>query len=444
MKKTNVVIVGRTNVGKSTLFNKLSVNVKSLALDYEGVTRDFIEDEVCWKDSCFNLVDTGGVSFKKSSDPLLEKIRKIAESRIEKAALVVFVCDGTVGILPEDKTIAKMLHKLNKNVIVIINKIDNKQTQEHIHEFNKLGFKNIIGISAEHGTAIGDLLDTIVEELPAQETMKEEEKPSYKIVLLGKPNVGKSSLLNLITKKNRAIVADMPGTTREPLKETISFYKEDIHLVDTPGIRRKRAVSEKIETMMVKSAFRALEDTDIVLLLVDSSEGTLVDQEIKLAFYAFTEQYKAVILLFNKQDLVDEDTKAQLEFSLSEYKFFLKKIESLNISCKTDKNIGKIMPLVKKVWKRYSTEFPKEELDILFKEALEKKPLFHKTIPLRLYSTEQIRTAPITIILKVNYPEWFGSSQVSFFENILRKKYDLKGVPIKFLVRKNIPKSSKK
>ena len=435
MKSSDVVIVGRANVGKSTLFNRLSTSVKSLTFEHAGVTRDFIKDHVCWKDRCFELIDTGGVSFKKTDDMILEKTRALAELMVKQAGLVIFVCDGSVGILPEDQAIAKMLHKLGKKTIVVINKIDTKLAQEHLYEFPKLGFDSIVEVSAQHARGIGDLLDAIVEELPEKETEEDQEQPRYSVVLLGKPNVGKSSLLNQLLKRERAIVTDIPGTTREPLAERIAFYKEQIQLVDTPGIRRKRAVEEPIETLMVKSALRAVEGADIVLLLIDASQVALADQEIKLAFYTFTELYKALILLFNKQDLVDETMREQLDFALKEYDFFLKKVVRLDISCKTGSNIGKIMPLVQKVWDRYSTQFSDEELNLLFKDALRKKPLYHKTVLLRLYSAKQVRTAPITILLVVNVAGWFGPSQLGFFENILRKKFELRGVPIRFIVR---------
>jgi len=435
VKSFEVVIVGRANVGKSTLFNRLSTRVKSLTFEHAGVTRDFIKDDVCWKDSCFTLVDTGGVSFKKTDDIILEKTRQLAESLVKDADLVIFVCDGKAGVLPEDMAIAKMLHRLDKKTIVAINKIDTKLAQENVYEFPKLGFSTIIEVSAQHAHGTGELLDSIVQEQPKKKNEIVEERPRYSVVLLGKPNVGKSSLLNQLLKRDRAIVADIPGTTREPLAEKIAFYKENIQLVDTPGIRRKRSVNEPIETLMVKSALRAAEDADIVLLLIDGSQESLVDQEIKLAFYAFTELYKGLILLFNKQDLVDDTTKEQLEKDLKKYDFFLKKVARLNISCKTGANVGKIMPLVHKIWERYSKEFSDEELNLLFKDALRTKPLYHKTVLLRIYSVKQVRTSPITLRLVVNQAHWFGPSQLAFFENILRKKFDLIGVPIRFIVR---------
>jgi GTPase len=430
-----VVIVGRTNVGKSTLFNRLSVDVKSLTLDYEGVTRDFIKDTVCWKDRCFELIDTGGISIHRMHDELMEEAQQRARSVLEKADLVVFVCDGTIGVINEDHAIATMLHKIGKPVLLAVNKIDTKLAQEQLYEFAKLGFKVILPISAQHGTGIGDLLDTIDTLLPREIKKQEEIEPLCKVVILGKPNVGKSSLLNLLLKEERAIVAAIPGTTREAITEQIKFFKEDIQITDTPGIRKKRSVTENLESMMVKSSLRAIDKAHIVLLMVDGSEATIADQELKLAFYTFEEHYKALILLVNKQDLVDERIQEEFKFQTSVYDYFLKKIARLDISCKTGKNVGKIIPLVNEVWKRYSQWLPEDDLTLFFRQALEKKPLYHSQNLLQVYKVGQVKTAPITLSMKVNVPGWFGPSQLKYFENLLREKFDLKGVPLKFVLR---------
>src|SRR5579872_2355107 len=209
-----VVIVGRTNVGKSTLFNRLSTDVKTLTLDYEGVTRDFIRDQVSWQGHNFDLIDTGGISLRKTTDHILEESRKKALHLIEHADIVIFVCDAKVGLLPEDREIARLLHKLGVKTIVVANKVDTHVGQEQEHEFTRLGFENFISISAQHGFGIADLLQAIVDALPDQSSEHiEEAAPKCKVTILGKPNVGKSSLLNLLLKEERAIVADIPGTT---------------------------------------------------------------------------------------------------------------------------------------------------------------------------------------------------------------------------------------
>lgn len=433
MKLPRVVIVGRTNVGKSTLFNRLSVDAKSMTFDFEGVTRDVIKDIVEWRDHTFELIDTGGISLAKSNDEIQEKVRQRALQMLQEADLLLLVVDGTVGLTNEDRQIAKVCRKQNKKIILAVNKADNKTSLEYQHEFNKLGIEPIIFISALHGYAAGDLLDAMCEHLPVTPRIEETE-PECKIVILGKPNVGKSSLMNLLAQEERSIVSSVAGTTREAVAQKISFYKQDLLLTDTPGIRRKRSIDEQLETMMVKTAFRAVEEADVVLLLIDASEHAIADQELKLAFYVF-EHYKSLVLLFNKDDLA-HDSKKDMEFSTSVYDYFLKKIPQLAISCKTGKNIGKVLPLAKKVYERACQKFDDDALTFLIKEALHKKPLYHQSMVINVMRAKQIASNPITIVLISQTPEWFGPTQLGFFDNIVRKKYDLLGAPIKFLTRK--------
>ncbi|MFC1842364.1 ribosome biogenesis GTPase Der [Candidatus Dependentiae bacterium] len=435
-KLSKVVIVGRVNVGKSTLFNRLSTQVKSITFDYPGVTRDFITDEVCWQNKCFELIDTGGVSLRKTKDPILEEVRQRALELVKEADLVIFVCDGKIGVVQEDAEISKLLHKIGKKVFLVINKIDSQKAEENQYQFDQLGHKDLFALSAQHGRSISPLLDAIADSIPKEKVVQDEQQEDVcKVVLLGKPNVGKSSLLNALLQQERAIVSEVPGTTREPIKEKIKFYKGDIQITDTAGVRRKRAVEEDLEKFMVKTSFKALKDANVVLLLVDASEGRLSDQELKLAFYAF-DNYKALIILFNKQDLVTEEIQEKLKFNLEPYKYLIKKIETMNISCKSGKNVGKVLTKIDKVWERYSQRFSNDELTLFFKEALYRKPLYHKTMMLAVRAVKQIGTAPIALLVIANVPEWFGSSQLGYFDNLLRKKYDLKGVPIKFIVRK--------
>jgi GTPase len=433
-KLPKVVIVGRTNVGKSTLFNRLSTSVKSLTLDFAGVTRDFIADVVSWKGLSFQLIDSGGISLKKSNDPLTEKVRQVSLTLIEQADLVLFVCDGKTGFLPEDREIYRFIQKLGKDTVVVVNKIDATSTQEHLHEFQRLGAESV-PVSAQHGTGSGELLDSIVSKLEKKHILHVPEKPKFNVVLLGKPNVGKSSLMNVLLEQERSIVAQEPGTTREPITEQLRFYQETIQLTDTAGIRRKRGVTETLETMMVKTSFKAVERADIVLLMIDGTEGKLSDQELKLAFYTF-ENNKALILLINKDDAMTDLNRSDLEMEFDKYDYFINKIPKLFISCKTGKNVGKILHSVTKVWDRYNQWFSDEELTELFKNALAKTPLYHKTSQLLLRKVKQIKAAPLIFVLIVNEPIWFGQSQRAFFENIMRKHYDLIGVPIKFIPRK--------
>jgi len=432
-----VVIVGRTNVGKSTLFNRLSVDVKSIMLDQEGVTRDPIHDVVFWQGHSFELIDTGGISLRKTDDDILEQTRKKALAELENAAVIIYMCDGKVGVLPEDREITNLLRKFGKNTFLVINKVDARVAQEQLHEFDKLGYKQQFPLSAQHGTGIADLLEAIVGAIADKPPILVEEEPECKVVILGKPNVGKSSLLNALLKQERSIVSSVAGTTREPIREQITFYKDIIEVTDTPGIRKKHAVHDELETMMVKTAMGALKDADIVLLVVDASEGQVADQELKLMFYAFKEHYKAMIILFNKQDIVESYEKETMSSHLAEYEYIMKKVASLSISCKTGKNIGLILPLIEKVRQRYTQQLPDDELTFLFKEALIEKPLYRQGLLLRVARVNQVQTGPITLVLRVNLPQFFGDKEFGFLESMLRKKYDLKGVPIHFIARKH-------
>lgn len=421
------------NVGKSTLFNRLAKDNKSLACDYPGMTRDFLTDKMDWKGKYFELIDSGGIMFGKARDPFVKLVNEQVMNLMASAQVIILVCDGTVGIHPEDRELAKKIHKLNKFAILAVNKIDTNLAKEKQHEFERLGLDRTLAISAQHGIAIGDLLDEIAAQItnftPAPIDVK------FKVTLLGKPNVGKSSLMNLLLGKERTIVSEIAGTTREAISEDIRFYQEDLQLVDTAGVRRKRGVSDNVETMMVKSTLSAIRESNIVLLLIDSSEGKLSDQELKLAFYAF-EQGKALILLFNKQDLVDQDISSEMDFKLEEHDFFLKKIDALKISCKSGKNVGKILPLVKEVWDRYSQKFSDIEINVLFKDAMRARPLFRNGQRLVLRKAHQTMTAPITVELYVTEPQFFESSQLAFFENLLRSKYNLRSVPVKLVPKK--------
>lgn len=432
-----VVIVGRTNVGKSTLFNRLSVDVKSITLDQEGVTRDPLKDVVSWQGRSFELIDTGGISLRKTQDILLEETRKQALAQLESAAVVLFMCDGKVGILPEDREVNGLLRKLGTPVFLVINKADAKTAQEQLYEFDALGYEHTFAISAQHGTGIADLLEAIVIAIADRPIQEVEEEPQCRVVILGKPNVGKSSLLNLLLKQERSIVSAIPGTTREPISERLQFYKEAIELTDTPGIRRKRGITDQLETMMVKTAMDALKEADIILLVIDAAQGALADQELKLLFYAFQEHYKAVILLFNKQDIVEDYAKETMSSSVEEYDYVLKKLARLDISCKTGRNIGHVLSLIEKVRERYSQKLPDDELTFLFKEALIHKPLYKQGLMLHVARANQVQTSPVTIVLRVNLPQYFGPTQFGFLEQVLRKKYDLQGVPIHFIARKH-------
>lgn len=436
-KLANVVIVGRTNVGKSTLFNKISQTQRSIVLDEEGVTRDCIVEEAEWNGVAFNLVDTGGISLVKKQDFISQQIYLKAEKAIQDAAAILFVCDIQIGITQEDKRIARKLLKLQSDqckIFLVINKVENDDTRLRLYEFKQLGFDQVYGVSAHHSLGIGDLLDAIVPNLKAAIPQFTQGPLIPRITLVGRPNAGKSSLMNLLTREEFSIVSAIEGTTREALRKRINFNKAMFELVDTAGIRRQRTVEEGLETMMVKNSLHAIRHAHMVLLLMDASEPHLSAQVLKLAEFAF-ENGSALMLLVNKLDLFTPEMLAELDNSMLEYQFLMKKIEIIKISCLDGKNINKILPMVETVWQRYETKLDDIYLTDLFKQALAKTPLYKNGKILTFYKAIQSSAAPMRIDLIVRNPELFGQNQFAFYENVLRKAVNLKSVPVIFNVR---------
>lgn len=428
-----VVIVGRMNVGKSSLFNRLSTDIKSLTLDYEGVTRDAISDRITWQGRTFNLIDTGGIT-QRSIDPLIASVRARAFGYIDAADIILFIVDGTSGILAEDQEIAQELRRRNKLTFLVVNKADAKSAQDQYLDFFQLYHTKILQISAVHGLGIGELLEEIVQALPPERAASEEEKPAYRVVLMGRPNVGKSSLMNMLVKEERSLVSPIPGTTREAVSSPVSFSSESLQLTDTPGIRRQKSIDEDLETLMVKSAFRAIKDAHIVLLLIDADQAGIVDQELKLAFYAFSDLYKALVIVVNKADLLTEEKQHALEEKFAEYPQLMRKTELLKISCKTGGNIGQVLPTIKAVWQRHSQKLPAAELTRVLVEGIERVPLMRNQQRLHIKHVEQVAVTPITIKLRVNYPKFFETSQKNYLDRVLREHFDMVGVPIKFIL----------
>ena len=448
LKKTHkVLLVGRTNVGKSTLFNRILGKLSSIVFDQDGVTRDYIEEEVSWNDRPFTLVDTGGLSYKKT----LKQNRQSKESKIQahiqdnvlnlitKAHVLLFVCDGKNGLTLEDQRIAKIFHKTKRPVILLINKADNKNAlAENKYDFNKLGFEDIIQVSAVHATGINDMLNLVVEKLEQYPPQFEEDTTSsHSIAIVGRPNVGKSSLMNLLTKRQRSIVSDVAGTTREAISEKVFFANDLLQITDTAGIRKKSRVDEPLESLMVKSSLSSMRLADVIILVIDVTEAKIADQELKLLFYA-VEQHKPLIILYNKVDLLEDDQYTQDQFlqSMDKYNFILKKFPPIAISCLTQKNIHKIFDQVQKVLDRCKQEIDSIELDDKIKNAFMRKPLYHKRNLLKLLKIKKNPSAIPSFTLYVNFPQWFGPSQLGFIENTLRKTYDFEGCPIRFTTQK--------
>jgi len=428
-----VIIVGRTNVGKSTIFNRLASSQQSIVFSREGVTRDYVHEVIPWNNKTFDLIDTGGLPLTTPKESIDQHVKDSVLALVEKADLILFVCDIKAGLTELDQKFAKHLHKTKKPIFLLLNKSDNlTAAQENEHEFFQLGLKKIFPISAIHNTGIRELLDAIAKQV--ESVKKLPEKPEYKVVILGKPNVGKSSLLNLLLKEQRAIVSHIAGTTREAISELLSFQHQTIQLTDTAGVRRKGKVGDPLELFMVKSSLEAVRTSDIVIVIIDSTYGELADQELKLLFYAF-EKKKSVILLLNKTDILEEHKKAALEYDLEHYDFFLKKIPILRTSCKTEKNVGKVMQEVEKAYKRRTQTFDEEQVNEILKLAVIKRPMYHKTLLLKVLHIKATKGPIPTFIVYVNYPQWFGPTQLGYLENVLRRNFDLLGCPVLLIPR---------
>ena len=435
MKYPKVVIVGRMNVGKSTLFNRLAEQKKSIVFEHEGVTRDYLEELVTWKDKSFLLVDTGGFSFQKRKGEIQQRVQEQITGLLEKADLLLFVVDGKNGLTDHDCRIADLLRKIRKPVFLLVNKADNKKTlDENMPDFYALGLGKVFTVSGVHGTGIADLLDSIAQTVSAPEEVVSE-KPAYRVAIIGRPNVGKSSLMNLLIQNERSIVSSIAGTTREAISEVVYHRNDLVQLTDTAGVRRSRKVSEDLEQLMVKSSLQAVRISDVVLLMIDASEGKVTDQELKLLFYAY-EQKKMIITVFNKVDLLDEYTRFMFDHSLTEYDFIFKKIPQIWISCLTKKNTGKIFSEIQVVWQRCRHEFDEIQVDELVKKELSQMHLFRNTMQLKVFKVRPLEASVPTFILKVNRPELFGPSELGCIENILRKNYDLVGCPVKLIVKR--------
>lgn len=432
-----VSLVGRTNVGKSTLFNRLTKTQDSLVFDRDGVTRDFLENIVTWNKKAFNLVDTGGIILGKL-DEITKKVEQSIDLLVKDSDLVLFVCDLKNGLTERDRTISKALHKSKKNVVLVLNKSDNKNSaMENEYEFYALGFDKVFMVSAIHGTGINELLDEVLFNVETKDQDKNlSDQNDFGVSILGKPNVGKSSLINLLLKEDRSIVSDIAGTTRQAISQTIPFHKENVELIDTPGVRRKSKVKDPLELEMVKQSFKAVRKSDIVLVMIDSSEGKISDQELKLLFYAYEEK-KSVILILNKTDILTDEQKDRLKYDMLRYEFLLKKIPCIWISCKTEKNVGKVFKEVLKARTRRKQDFDETEVNEIVKEAIIRKPMYHKRQVLKVLNIKVLKNSNVpTFALYVNYPTWFGPTQLGFIENVLRKNYDLLGCPVSFIRQK--------
>lgn len=431
MSNPLVAIVGRPNVGKSTFFNKVAGRKISITEDRPGVTRDRLYADAEWRGKAFSLVDTGGIELQ-SEDVMWREIKKQAEVAIDTAQVILFFVDGKEGLTTSDYDVADMLRRSKKPVILVVNKID-EYAEDKIFEFYALGLGEPYPVSSEHSTGIGDVLDEAVSWFGKYEN---EEDDSVKIAVVGKPNAGKSSLVNRLLGFERSIVTDVAGTTRDAIDTKFTYDGRKYTIIDTAGIRKKSKVEDDVEYYSVMRAFDAVRRADVCLLVVDSEEG-LTEQDAKIIGYVH-EQGKPSVVVMNKWDLIEKDTHTvnKFEEKLGEDLKFMDYFKSVYVSAKTGKRTEKIMAAVDEVYAHSRFRVATGTLNDLISDTVRaNEPPSYNGRRLRVYYASQVSVAPPTFVLFVNSCDLMHFSYERFLENTLRKAFDFSGTPIRIVTR---------
>ncbi len=433
--KSVVALVGRPNVGKSTLFNKLIGRRVSIVDDTPGVTRDRVYGECEWCNRKISLIDTGGIETVKTDDVITNEIRTQAQIAIDLADVIIFVVDIKSGMVASDMEIAHMLKKSGKPVVLCVNKADTIGAENYnFYEFYNLGLGDPVEVSSVHGHGTGDLLDEVFKYLPEQQS--EEESYEISVAVIGKPNVGKSSLINHISGCQRSIVSDVAGTTRDTIDTSISNKFGNYNFIDTAGIRRKNKVTDKIEKYSVMRAQMAVERADVCVIMIDAKEGA-TEQDTKVAGLAH-EAGKACIILVNKWDSIEKDTKTMDEYKkkIKEEFLFMSYAPILFVSVKTGQRINEIFECINKVAQFNSMRISTGTLnDVLSKAVVKTPPPSHKGKRLKIYYMTQVSVKPPTFVFFVNKAELFHFSYQHYIENNLRQTFGFTGTPIRFIIR---------
>lgn len=431
-----VAIVGRPNVGKSTLFNKLTGSRISIVDDTPGVTRDRIYGDCEWLGHKFLLIDTGGIE-PYSDDVILKQMRAQADIAIETADVIIFVTDVTTGILAADSEVASMLQKSGKPIVLCVNKCDSiGAPPAEFYEFYNLGLGDPFAVSSVHGHGTGDLLDEVIKYLPNENTNDEENDEIIHVAVIGKPNVGKSSLINRICGENRAIVSDIAGTTRDTTDTFVENAFGKFNFIDTAGIRRKSKVTDAIERFSVIRARSAVERANVCVIMIDAVEG-FTEQDSKIAGIAL-EAGKACIIAVNKWDAVekDSDTMKNYKKKLSTDFSFMSYAPVLFISAKTGQRLDKLFDLIAFVHSQNSMRISTGKLNEVLAEATSRVQLpTDKGKRLRIYYMTQASTRPPTFVFFVNNSELFHFSYQRYLENQIREVFGLDGTPVRFIIR---------
>lgn len=434
MSKPLVAIVGRPNVGKSTLFNKLIGRRLSIVEDTPGVTRDRIYADAEWLTHSFTLIDTGGIE-PASEDIIAVQMRRQAELAIETADVILFLVDGREGLTAADEEVAAMLRRSNKPVVLAVNKLDAPKYNDAIYEFYALGLGDPIIISAGQGLGLGDMLDEVCAHFP-EETAEEGEHP-LNIAVVGKPNVGKSSLVNAILGEERCIVSNIPGTTRDAVDTPFTVDGEPFVLVDTAGIRRKRAVEdETIERYSVIRSLAAVRRADVVLIVVDAEQG-LSEQDVKIAGYVH-EEGKPSVLVVNKWDLIEKDTNTMNQFKkdMQVDLAFMDYVPFLFISAKTGQRVNKLLSAAKESYAQSVRRITTGTLNDIVNEAISMtEPPAMSGKRLKIYYATEVSVQPPTFVIFVNEESLVHFSYKRYMENYFRKTFGFQGTPIQIIFR---------
>ena len=437
MSKPIVAVVGRPNVGKSTLFNQIGKKKLSIVDDMAGVTRDRIYMDATWLDKEFTLIDTGGIEIK-SADKILTEIRAQAKIAMEEADTIIFVVDGRAGLTAADEDIGKMLRGTDKPVVVAVNKIDSSKQETDTYEFYNLGLGEPIGISASNALNLGDLLDAVVKTFPQTETEIRDED-EIRIAVIGRPNVGKSSLVNALLGEERVIVSDIPGTTRDAIDTHFFMDGTKFTLIDTAGMRRKSKIDEPVERYSVIRSLRAIDRADVVLMLIEAPVG-VTEQDKKIAGYAH-DSGKGCVIVVNKWDIYpNKHDRSTNRFTddLRERLGFLQYAPVVYISALTGQRVNRVTELVKFVAEQQSMRIQTSVLNELIRDAVAvNPPPSKKGKSAKIFFVTQANIKPPRFIIFVNEPELLHFSYLRFIENRLRESFGFEGTPLKFIVRKH-------
>lgn len=433
MRKGIVAIVGRANVGKSTIFNRIVGQRISIVEDTPGVTRDRIYADASWLTRDFKIIDTGGIELENAS--FTEQIKMQAEIAIEEADIILFVVNGREGVTKEDLFVARLLQKSRKPIVLAVNKIDDQKFKDNIYDFYSLGIGNPIAVSGSHGIGIGDVLDEIIHQLPAVDEKKEDDVIRFSVI--GRPNVGKSSLTNAILGEERVIVSDIEGTTRDAIDTPFEKDGQKYCVVDTAGMRKKGKIYENVEKYSVLRALSAVEKSDVVLMVIDGNQG-IIEQDKHVAGYAH-EAGKAVILVVNKWDLIEKDSKTmkKMESQIREQFKYLDYAPIIFVSAKDKKRVHLLLPMIQEVYANSQKRVATSVLNDVLIDAQTMNPTTtFNGGRLKIYYANQVSVCPPTFVLFTNDPQYLHFSYKRYLENRLRDAFGFEGTPIHILCRK--------